>query len=209
MFSRGEGIRFISHLDLMRTWERILRRAAVPMAYTQGFNPQARIALASPLPVGVVGLRELADVYLRESMATAEFLQAVRPQLPASLSVLGAEEVPTGSASLQSLLRYAEYRVLLEGAQEVEVSRRVEAFLERDAVLRRKSGTRSGREYDLRRFVESLTAHSSMTAVEIHVRLVQSPAGGGRVRDLLDELDLEDCLVGIERTGLVLAGTVT
>ena len=52
-FSRGERTKYITHLDLMRFWERAFRRARVPIAHSEGFRPHPRFALAAPLPVGV------------------------------------------------------------------------------------------------------------------------------------------------------------
>ena len=58
-FSRGEKLKYLSHLDLMRLWERALRRAGLPAAYSEGFSPHPRISLASPLAVGVTSRAEL------------------------------------------------------------------------------------------------------------------------------------------------------
>ena len=52
-FSRGEEIKYISHLDIMRMWERVLRRAELPLAYSEGFSHHPRISLAVPLAIGV------------------------------------------------------------------------------------------------------------------------------------------------------------
>ena len=64
--------RHVGHLDVMRTWERAIRRAKLPLAYTQGFSPHARIALAAPLPVGTIGERELMDIWLDEPAGPPE-----------------------------------------------------------------------------------------------------------------------------------------
>ncbi len=61
-FSRGEEVKFISHLDLMRMWQRVMQRADIPLAYSEGFNPHPRLALAAPLPVGVTAQSELMDI---------------------------------------------------------------------------------------------------------------------------------------------------
>jgi len=62
-FSRGEELKFISHLDIMRLWQRSLHRADIPLAYTEGFSPHPRISLAAPLAVGVTSQSELMDVF--------------------------------------------------------------------------------------------------------------------------------------------------
>ena len=63
-FSRGEQLKFLSHLDLMRLWERAFRRAGMELAYSEGFSPHPRISLAAPLSVGITSIAELMDVFL-------------------------------------------------------------------------------------------------------------------------------------------------
>ncbi|PIW40369.1 MAG: hypothetical protein COW22_02130, partial [Chloroflexi bacterium CG15_BIG_FIL_POST_REV_8_21_14_020_46_15] len=67
-FGRGEEVKFIAHLDIVRFWERAFRRAEIPLAYSQGFTPHPRISLAAPLPVGVTSEFELMDVWLKQWM---------------------------------------------------------------------------------------------------------------------------------------------
>ncbi len=69
VFTKGEPIRWISHLDVARMWERILRRADIPVAYTRGYNPQMRIQFASALPTGCSGRAELADVWMTRAIS--------------------------------------------------------------------------------------------------------------------------------------------
>ena len=62
VFEKGEALRYIGHLDLMRTVQRALRRSELPVKYSNGFNPHIRLSFAAPLSVGVIGLRELMEV---------------------------------------------------------------------------------------------------------------------------------------------------
>ena len=73
-FSKGEGIKFISHLDLMRTIQRIIRRSGVPIEYSKGFNPHMALSLAQPLSVGVYSDGEYMDIVLTEEMKVADLL---------------------------------------------------------------------------------------------------------------------------------------
>ena len=71
-FSKGEGIKFISHLDLMRTIQRIIRRSGVPIEYSKGFNPHMALSLAQPLSVGVYSDGEYMDIVLTEEIKVAD-----------------------------------------------------------------------------------------------------------------------------------------
>ena len=110
-YRKAEVLRYIAHLDLMRTWERSLRRARLPLAYTQGFTPHARIALGAPLPVGTVGERELLDVWMSPAIAPEEFARRLAAVLPEGLVLLAAEEAAHELPSLQSQIRSATYEV--------------------------------------------------------------------------------------------------
>jgi radical SAM-linked protein len=133
-FAKGPQLKYISHLDLTLTWERALRRAGVPLAYSQGFNPQARLQLASALPLGYTGTAEVMDVILDEPMPPAEFSARVHPVLPAGLTISAVEEVEIKSPSLQSVLRRAEYRVTAEAWLPTnELNERISDLLARTA----------------------------------------------------------------------------
>jgi radical SAM-linked protein len=109
-FAKGEAIKYISHLDLARTWERVFRRAELPLAYSQGFNPRPRFQIAAALPVGVTGQSELLDIWLTDCLPAEEALARLRPVLPAGLDVSAAQEVELQVPSLQSQMRSARNR---------------------------------------------------------------------------------------------------
>ena len=67
-FAKTEAMRYIGHLDLHRAWERLARRARLPLAYTAGYHPHPRIQIGSALPLGVTGDNELVDLWLDREM---------------------------------------------------------------------------------------------------------------------------------------------
>ena len=87
-FSRGEELKFLSHLDLMRLWERAIRRAGLPLAYSEGFTPHPQIALAAPLSVGVTSQAELMDVVLSRWVPPQSFTAQIEEQLPRGIELL-------------------------------------------------------------------------------------------------------------------------
>jgi len=113
-FSRAEEVKYISHLDLMRLWERALRRAAIPMAYSQGFSPHPKISLTAPLAIGVTSDGEVMDILLQKRVSPYFFIKVVSEQLPSGIGILGVEQVSLTAPSLQSQVREAEYRVEVE-----------------------------------------------------------------------------------------------
>ena len=112
-FQKVGELRFLSHLELMRALARALRRAGIPVAYTQGFNPQPRLALAQALAVGVAGEGELGELDLAEPLAPPDLLARWNAQLAPELKILRAWEAPLHGPSLSAGVRGAVYRIQL------------------------------------------------------------------------------------------------
>ncbi len=110
-FARGDETKYITHLDLMRFWERALRRAEIPVAYSEGFSPHAQLSMAAPLAVGTTSEAELMDVYLDTAMQPKQLIRQMAAQLPGGLAIVSVEEVGMALPALQADVRSAEYVV--------------------------------------------------------------------------------------------------
>jgi radical SAM-linked protein len=203
-FAVGEGLKYISHLDLARTWERAFRRAALPMAYSQGFNPRPRFQIAAALPVGVSGRAEILDVWLDETLEPEEVRRQLAPCLPAGLTVTGVAAVDLRAPSLQSQMRAADYRATVRGPEPAEAIRaRVQALLAAPALLRQRHHKGRLRTYDLRPLVQSIQVDDHGEREQIlEMRLQASPQGAGRPDEVLEALGLSLMPHRMERTKL-------
>ena len=156
-FARGEEVKYITHLDLMRFWERALRRAGIPLAYSEGFSPSPRLALAAPLPVGVTSSGELMDVYLTRRVTPQHFIKAVSEQVPPGVALLEVREVGLGLPSLQSQVRWAEYQVDVATDRSAEDVRwAVKGLLAAESIPWQHQREREVRHYDLRPLVQDV-----------------------------------------------------
>ncbi len=204
-FAKGPQLKYISHLDLTLAWERALRRAGVPLAYSQGHNPQAKLQLASGLPLGYTGTAELMDVILTESIPPSEFITRLRPALPEGLAVVDVEEVPLKSPSLQSMLRRAIYRVTLETSLPAqELTRRVTNLLARDQLIQQRIRKRRTEIFDLRPLVDDVWLEAvGEGQVVLWMRLSTGQQGNVRPDAVLTALGLTEAYVQVERTKLL------
>lgn len=196
VFRKGEAVKYISHLDLLRAWERLLRRARLPLAYTQGFNPHPRITIAMPLAVGCIGENEVLDVLLTIEEEEADLkrtvLEALAPVMPPGLSVVSVQEVPRRDPALTTQFTHALYRMVLKGVDRTEVERRISELMQKSEVpvqFRRK-------KYDLRPLIGSLAlavaAPQEPESVVLEAVLLRNKRGRiGRPDVLLQALDLE------------------
>ena len=112
-FAKGEALRFIGHLDLARAWERALRRADLPVAWTQGFTPRVRLAFAAPLSLGSTADHERVDLHLVEAIGAGPIAARLSAQLPAGCELVEVCEVDLHGPSLPSLVRWAWYEVAI------------------------------------------------------------------------------------------------
>jgi len=156
-FGRGEEVKFISHLDIMRFWERAFRRAEISLAYSQGFTPHPRISLAAPLPVGVTSEFELMDVWLKLWMPPKSFLMKVAQQLPRGFELLDVLEVGLHLPSLQSVVTFAEYHVGIgTEKKEREIQDSLDSLLQAKQLPWQHSRDNKVHRYDLRALIDNL-----------------------------------------------------
>jgi radical SAM family uncharacterized protein/radical SAM-linked protein len=112
-FQKGEEVRFLSHLEILRTFARALRRAALPISYSQGFHPQPRLTIAWALPVGVCGEAEFGEMELEGEALPSKIEDRLNRHLPSGLRVLRADLVPLASRALELTLSRALYTLSL------------------------------------------------------------------------------------------------
>ena len=111
--TKDRDIRFISHLEYVRTIERAIRRAKLPAAYSEGFNPHLKFSLASALGVGVVSYTEFVEIELAEPVEIEAAARALDKALPRGIRVLAADAVANNTAALMAEAAGASYVVTL------------------------------------------------------------------------------------------------
>ncbi len=107
VFAKIGRARFISHLDLMRTMTRVMRRAQIPLWYTEGFNRHPYLTFAAPLPLGQEGLHETMDLRLETEMPMAELVERLNAAMPAEMQAVSAAPAVAKPGDLAA----ASYRV--------------------------------------------------------------------------------------------------
>ncbi|OGO03484.1 MAG: hypothetical protein A2Y59_03875 [Chloroflexi bacterium RBG_13_52_14] len=205
-FSRGEELKYITHLDLMRLWQRVLRRANIPLIYSQGFSPHPRISLAAPLAIGVTSSSELMDIYLERRLSPHFFIKSVKEQLPRGIDILEVAEVGVGLPSLQSQLRFAEYKVVLDADKKPkEVEAAICSLLESDSLPWQHTRDKEIRKYDLRTLIEDIwLIESSPPEFAVGMRLRCDSDGTGRPEQVVSALGFANPPKSIHRTKLIL-----
>ncbi|XUX00295.1 MAG: TIGR03936 family radical SAM-associated protein [Dehalogenimonas sp.] len=206
-FSRGEKLKFLSHLDMMRLWPRLFRRAGIDLAYSEGFNAHPRLAVAAPLAVGWTGHAELMEVWLDSPLPADSILACLARKLPEDLTLGQGMFVNDEEPSLQSQVRFAEYRVSLpldRPSPAIEESIiNLLGLSTLDWSHRRDDETK---HYDLRSQIEDISIENAgEKTISIVMLLKNDPSGSGRPEQVSLALGFKEHPLKIHRTRLVLA----
>jgi radical SAM-linked protein len=133
-FSKMGKIRFLSHRDLARIWERSLRRAGIRAAYSEGFSPRPKLSFGLALSTGYESLGEYLDIDLADEIDPAELPGLVTPHLPAGMTAQIAVPIPPGTDSLQQAVTSCSWRQEVVGPERSAVAVTVERVLALDTL---------------------------------------------------------------------------
>ncbi|MDR1620675.1 MAG: TIGR03936 family radical SAM-associated protein [Clostridiales bacterium] len=197
-FHKGEALRFISHLDVQRLVQRAMRRARLPLRYSQGFNPHPLLAFASALSVGHTSDAEWMDVRLEKETSPQVFLERMNAALPAGMRVLRVMEIEETLPALTALIRSTNYEVLLKldaPPDEKKLKETAAAFMRASILVDKK--TKSGvKQVDLQPFVLQLDIIEAAEDVcRLFIKGVLNAAGGLPV-DLFIRSLMQYCALG-------------
>lgn len=157
-FVRDEAVKYISHLDLMKVFDRAMRRAGVQILYSQGFNPHPQMVFGLPLSVGVTSEAEYADFELSQPMSVSEFVHRANGQLPSGLKILEAEEKHS-KANIMATISQAVYEIVVytdsNNGKEI-VGKAIDDILSRDEVIVKKEGKKGLKDLNIRPMINEV-----------------------------------------------------
>lgn len=205
-FSKTAAMKFSGHLDLHKTWERTLRRARLPLAYSEGFKPHPKIQIAAALPLGFTSECELVDIWLETSQPLPQARAALEHAVPPGIVILELAEAPEVGPALQTQVIAAEYRALVSTELSSEaIDERIAALLAAPEIKR----VRREKEYDLRPLIESLArTESDALGHTLLMRLTARDGATGRPEEVVEALGAEAAKAKFHRQKLFLAEAV-
>jgi radical SAM-linked protein len=194
-FRKQDDLRLISHRDLARVWERLLRRAAVRPVMSEGFHPRPRLSFPSALAVGVVGLDEVVEMELADTWQSDELLALLGPRCPDGLVINSIDTLPP--LSRQAQVQRVAFEMPIPADRLDALSQRIDELLGADChFIERDDGQKP---IDLRALLEEVQLVDGVLRMQMRV----TPKGSVRPREVLAALELED----LEQQGLYLSRT--
>lgn len=198
-YTKMGWLKYTSNLDVQKLWERAIRRARLPLAYSQGYHPKPRMNLAAPLPLGFSSSAELIDIWFTEEITTTEIQERLIGMFPSGIEIQKVEQIELSGASLQSLVAAGEYSIELRiDLPAEEFKNKVADVLKSESLIR----TRRNKEYDLRPLIQDLRIVDSN---HLTARLTMLPKATGRPEEVLQAMQIDPNDARIERTALILA----
>jgi len=191
-YAKRGRLRFTSHRDFARSFERAVRRSGVPIGFSSGFSPHPKISYANAAPTGSASEAEFLEIGLTEPREPSDVLRALDEALPPGLDILDVvvADVP---GSLADRLEASVWRIELAGADPTQVAASVDAFLAAEEVSVDRMTKRGLRAIDVRGAVIDLVAEaSSVTAV---------------VRSTVPTVRPDDIVTGLRARGLEHTGS--
>ena len=165
-YSKGDEVKYVGHLDSMRTFIRCIKRTCLPIKYSAGFNPRVQISFALPLGVGVTSESEYFDLELESKMNETLLMGELNSVLPLGFKIREVKFVED-KKSLMSLVKEAIYEITVEG--EFEFSQIVELFEQNEVMLEKESKNKKEvKEFNLKDFILNLKFDATKNQVIVH-----------------------------------------
>lgn len=205
-YEKREPIRFASHLDLMRIFERAFRRANIKLTYSQGFHPHPKVAYGPPLAVGFTSAAEYMDVhYDRDS--EQDIKSSLNRNLPEGLRILEIRSLFGKHQSLASIINRAEYDIILfKIFDQSYLNNRIREFLEHEQIMIERERARGAQQFDIRPFIDSISINEQNGSLHFSLNIIKGSAA--RIQEILGELlsltEEEISLCRVHRSSLLI-----
>jgi len=206
-YSRGEPVQYLSHLDMIRLFERAIQRAEIPIAYSEGFNPHPKLAFGPPLAVGLLSDQEFLDITLGQTMDPEQLCRQLGRQMPGGIVLKGAAAVPDGVPALMAVIERATYHVRVPVAGE-RLDAQIRSFLEQTEIRVRREGKKGPEDREIRSGIHKLTGGVVPEGIELRMEVRNDNDGSVRPDEVVGAfLTFVGMPVGggatVRRTGLL------
>jgi radical SAM-linked protein len=190
---RKEGdLRLISHRDLVRLFERLLRRAELPLSMTEGYHPKPRMSFPLALALGIAGIDEVMELELAREYTSDELREVVTPFLPLGLSFTSIEVLADGAAKAR--VKQVELETPVPESRRAALQIKIDELLASSEILIERARRRE--PIDLRSSINALTLDGGTLRITLRV----TGKGDARPREILaclglDDLEAEGCFL--------------
>ncbi|MGL4361977.1 MAG: TIGR03936 family radical SAM-associated protein [Cellulosilyticaceae bacterium] len=192
-FTKCDQVQFVGHLDTVRLFQRAIKVANIPIAYSQGFNPHSLVYFALPLSVGVSSMSEYMDIVTQCDVDIEDVAKTLNDVLPRGVRIVEAFQVETTTPTLMSLVTEADYEITFPKEKLTdEVVKQINDRLESEELVTLKKGKKNTREVDIKPMIKKYAWGQGAEKNILNVRI----AAGSTENlspDLLIKVLSDDC----------------
>jgi radical SAM-linked protein len=188
-FAKTGSMKFIGHLDIMRYFQKVMRRAKVDIAYSEGFSPHQKMSFAAPLGVGLTSCGEYFDIEVHSTDASKEMLRRINDAMVEGMEVLSYVALPEDSKNAMSLVAAADYEVTIrEGyLPELDFASTFTAFMDQPVIEILKTTKKSQQMVD----IKPMILNQTLKIKEDGTPVFQMQLATGSVSSLKPELVMQ------------------
>ena len=175
-FRKNGVMKFIGHLDIMRYFQKAIRRAEIPIAFTSGYSPHMIMSFANPLGVGLTSDGEYFDIELTESIASKEAVRRLNEQMVDGMEIVSFVQIPDDKKSKgMSIVAGADYLSSVKsGSLPENLAEKLEAFYAQDEICVVKKTKKSEKEVDIRPMIYKLECRNGGIYMRVAAGSVQN-----------------------------------
>lgn len=175
-FRKNGVMKFIGHLDIMRYFQKAIRRAEIPIAFTSGYSPHMIMSFANPLGVGLTSDGEYFDIELTESIASKEAVRRLNEQMVNGMEIVSFVQIPDDKKSKgMSIVAGADYQSSVKnGSLPEDLAEKLEAFYAQNEICVVKKMKKSEKEVDIRPMIYKLECRNGGIYMRVAAGSVQN-----------------------------------
>lgn len=167
-FSKQGQMKFIGHLDMVRYFQKVMRRSEVDVAYSEGFSPHQKMSFAAPLSVGVLSKGEYFDMEVNSTLSTKEAIERINEQNVEGVKVLSYKLLPDNAKNAMAVMSAADYFVYTDIFTDDDIT----GFINQDSINVIKKTKKSEKEVDIKPLIYSIKKEDN----GIFIKLAQGSA---------------------------------
>lgn len=190
-FAKEGALKYISHLDLLRTFVRTIRRSGLPVVYSKGFKPRPKMTLAAPLPLGATSTGEYVEFFFQEKMYPEELYDKLAVQLPPGLKLMKAFTVLLDEPPLPSVIEGAFYSYLIPANLPKNLYDNIDNLLQSPEIkVTRNKGRGKAKVVNIRPYIYSIKVNSKETkdGNYLDMLLATGSKGGAKPSEIIELL---------------------
>jgi radical SAM-linked protein len=196
-------VKFLSHLDLLKYFCKAVKRAEIPIAYSEGFNPHPKIAFGPPRGVAIAGLNEYCDMKLKTEMSAEDFIKKFNNALPKGIKINGARVVRGKVKPLQAVINRADYEAEILDCDCNDMENKIDKLLQSDTVeIIRHNPKKGNKTVNLRSGIDTLSWQGKGNGGTLSMSLIFGEKGSVKPTEVVSYLTNDAGKSVIIRTGL-------